>query len=222
MQAITTLTKHVSLVLLAGGKGSRFKADIPKQFVPLQGEPLIFHSLKIFLTIPEIAEIIVVCPREYQELFHTFPVLFADPGTERQDSVLSGLQKTTHSLLLIHDGARPLVYPDEVKELILTAQNCGASTLVSPTEYTIKRRCKVNGKVQTLDRSELFVAHTPQCLKKNILSSGIQKAKILNKILTDDVSAAELLGLPVHFVLTERPNIKVTHSKDLKLIESIL
>ncbi|WP_213358052.1 2-C-methyl-D-erythritol 4-phosphate cytidylyltransferase [Chlamydiifrater phoenicopteri] len=222
MQTVTTQTKQVSLILLAGGKGARFKSAIPKQFALFRGEPLIFHSLKTFLKIPLISEIIVVCPYQYRELFHIFPVIFANPGKERQDSVLSGAQKASHPLLLIHDGARPLVYPEEVNKLILHAQTYGASTLASPAEYTIKKRCKPNGEIQTLDRSELFITHTPQCIRKDILLSGMQQAKKLGKVLTDDVSAAEILNHPVHLVLTENLNIKVTYQRDLKLIESTL
>ena len=109
----------VAVVILAGGTGSRMKADRPKQFLPLRGKMIIKYSLDLFLNdIEGICKVVVVLAEQYRQDFKEYAdrVTFADPGAERQDSVKSGLDSCPDdaALVAIHDAARPLVTPDEI------------------------------------------------------------------------------------------------------------
>ncbi|SGA01062.1 2-C-methyl-D-erythritol 4-phosphate cytidylyltransferase [Chlamydia abortus] len=207
-----------SLILLSGGKGERFGANQPKQYLPFRGEPLILHALNMALRIPEISEIIVVCDVNYESIFEGYPVKFARPGTRRQDSVFSGLQQVANPWVLVHDGVRPFIYPDEVTELVSAAYQTGAATLVSNVPYTIKQR----DPVKTLDRDALSIVHTPQCIKTQILLEGLERANQERITLVDDTQAAELLNLPVALVFNKHPQIKVTYPEDLTLAHALL
>ncbi|WP_348663704.1 2-C-methyl-D-erythritol 4-phosphate cytidylyltransferase [Chlamydia vaughanii] len=212
------MNTNCSLILLSGGTGSRFGANQPKQYLPFQGEPLILHALKNSLKIPEITEIVVVCHETYEYIFDGYPVKFAHSGERRQDSVFSGLQKVTNPWVLVHDGARPFIYPDEVAELVAAAQQTGAATLVSTVPYTIKQR----DPVKTIDRDSLSIVHTPQCLKTSILFEGLTLANKRNLTLSDDTQAAELLDISVSLVFNKHPQIKITYPEDLTIAHALL
>ncbi len=207
-----------SLILLSGGQGSRCKTKTPKQYLPLCGKPVILHSLTKILTFGEIAEVIVVCDPEYQPVFSPFPVRFARPGSHRQQSVLSGLQETTSPWVCVHDGARPFIYASEVSQLIQAAQNTGAATLVSPIPYTIKQR----DPVKTWNKEDFVCSHTPQCVKTDLLLQGLRLAEKEGRTLTDDVEAAEILGIQTALVPITHPQIKITYPEDFYLAEAIL
>jgi len=108
----------VALVLLAGGVGKRMGAPIPKQYIPLRGQPIATFSLETMSKMPEFGEVVVVCNPDYKDVFEAatckLPITFALPGDERQDSVFNGLQAVSDkaALVAIHDSARPLVTPE--------------------------------------------------------------------------------------------------------------
>nr|CRI42697.1 2-C-methyl-D-erythritol 4-phosphate cytidylyltransferase [Chlamydia pneumoniae] len=216
-------TSHVpmiksSLILLSGGQGTRFGSKIPKQYLPLNGTPLVLHSLKILSSLPQIAEVIVVCDPSYQETFQEYPVSFAIPGERRQDSVFSGLQQVSYPWVIIHDGARPFIYPDEIHDLLETAEKIGAAALASPIPYTIKQR----NPVRTLDRDNLAIIHTPQCIKTEILREGLALAKEKQLTLVDDIEAAEIIGKPSQLVFNKHPQIKISYPEDLTIAQALL
>ncbi|QVL58129.1 MAG: 2-C-methyl-D-erythritol 4-phosphate cytidylyltransferase [Simkaniaceae bacterium] len=208
--------KHISLILLAGGSGIRMGSTIPKVFLPLKNRAMILHSFKLFFSMKEIAEIVVVCPKEYHSYFPS-NTLFAPPGKERQDSVENGFKKTTGEIILIHDGARPFIKKEDVLKLLKEGIPIGAATLGAPTKNTIKQVNHNSLVEKTLDRSILYEMYTPQLLKRDLLEKGLSAAK--EKKLTDDVSLAELIGHPVKIVTGSSRNIKITHPIDLKLAE---
>lgn len=209
-----------SLILLSGGKGSRFGGSCPKQYVPFANqEPLILFPLKTCLNFPLINEVIIVCDPSFQHIFqHYDNLLFASPGNRRQDSVLSGLQYVSNSWVLIHDGARPFIYHDEMFEIIEAAQRSGAATLASPLPYALKQRAPL----QTMDRDKFLITHTPQCLKTSLLLQGLHLAVSLGRTLFDDVEAAELLNNPVSFVLNKHPQLKINYYEDLLFAKALL
>jgi 2-C-methyl-D-erythritol 4-phosphate cytidylyltransferase len=108
----------VALVLLAGGVGKRMGAPIPKQYIPLRGQPIATFSLETMARMEEFGEVVVVCNPDYREVFEAancrLPITFALPGDERQDSVFNGLQAVSDkaTLVAIYDSARPLVTPE--------------------------------------------------------------------------------------------------------------
>ncbi len=217
----------VSVILLAGGKGSRMNSHIPKQFLELQRKPIILHSFEFFLSLPNIKEIIVVCEPSYQSLFekpNTISLKFALPGYRRQDSVFNGLQQACiHSTLIcIHDGARPFLNELHVKTAFEEALAHGASTLAVPLKFTVKEN-DTNGFIKkTLDRSKLFEIQTPQIIRQDLLASGFAFANEHNLEVTDDVSLIELLKKPVKLVTGSYQNIKITTKEDLSHAESII
>lgn len=206
----------LSLILLAGGKGTRMESSIPKVFLPLKEKPLILHSYELFASMEEIEEIVVVCPEAFH---HYFPknTLFALPGKERQDSVQNGFTKCSGEFLLIHDGARPFITREDVQALLTEGLPVGAATLGAPTKNTIKQVNASSLVEKTLDRSLLYEMYTPQLLRRDLLEKGLQKAE--GQTFTDDVALAELLGHPVKIVTGSSRNIKVTTPTDLKLAE---
>jgi len=217
----------IAAILLAGGTGSRVGGPIPKQYLPLKGQPIVQYSFDLFLSLPEITEIIVVCKPQFQTFFEESPlkpVRFALPGKERQDSVASGFAHVSPSCeyILIHDTARPLIQEEEVNKLIEEGLPVGAATLGVPITYTIKEVDDHGIVKQTLNRNQLFNIQTPQILRRDILSKGLHKARKRGLIFTDDVALAELLGHPVKIVFGSNDNFKITTYNDFEVAKQLV
>lgn len=206
----------ISVILLAGGTGSRMGSAIPKQFLPLQGVPVALHSLQVLLQLKEVIETIVVCLPEFRHHFAPFSVRFALPGAQRQDSVYNGLQHVSaHSdWVAVHDAARPFITPALVQKLFYEGKNVGAASLAMPVKNTLKEVQTDQKVARTLDRSRVWEIQTPQLLKKEILEAGFAYAHAHQTAVTDDVSLAELIGHPVHLVPGCYQNIKITTPED--------
>lgn len=208
-----------SLILLAGGSGSRMKSPVPKQFHLLKNKPIVHYSLELFLDLGLFEEIIVVAHPHYQTLFAPFvSVKFAIPGKRRQDSVYSGLQHVNkeHTHVCIHDAARPFITREQVTAVLRAGQEHGAATLAVPVKYTVKQGYD-HFVHKTLNRNTLFEIQTPQVLKKELLDTGFALVQEKNLEITDDVSLAELLGHPVKLVEGSSFNMKITTQEDMSL-----
>ncbi|CAH1443623.1 unnamed protein product [Lactuca virosa] len=222
--------KSVSVVLLAGGKGKRMGASMPKQYLPLLGQPIALYSFYTFSRMPEVKEIIVVCDPSYQDIFEdarqkvNVDLKFALPGKERQDSVFSGLQAIdlNSELVCIHDSARPLVTSSDVQKVLNDGLHVGASVLGVPAKATIKEVNSESFVVKTLDRKTLWEMQTPQVIKPELLKKGFELVNREGLEVTDDVSIVEHLKHPVYITEGSYTNIKVTTPDDLLLAERIL
>lgn len=219
--------KAISVILLAGGKGSRMKSSIPKQYLMLREKPIVSYCYELLLTLPNLKEMIVVCENEYQFFFDNpthIPLKFALPGKRRQDSVYNGLQKVSYDtdLVCIHDGARPFLDKTFVLEAIHQASLHGASTLAVPLKNTIKEVDADGFVIKTLDRTKLFEIQTPQIIEYKLLKRAFLHNHENNIDVTDDTSLVEHLEKPVKLVLSSYQNIKITTPDDLKLAEKIL
>lgn len=234
----------VGFVLLAGGKGSRMKANLPKQFLTLRGVPVLHHSLDLFLErLPNYLETKNVAPppfvvlvldptyqAEYQPIVDQYAprLTFANPGVERQGSVENGLNKLieasggTCRYAAIHDSARPLVTISEVVRVVADAKDCGAAVLGVPCKATIKE--SEDGKIvlRTIPRARLWEVHTPQVVAIETLQRGFAKVAAEHLEVTDDVSIVEALGEPVRLTLGEYTNLKITTPEDMDVAEAIL
>ncbi|XP_038984265.1 2-C-methyl-D-erythritol 4-phosphate cytidylyltransferase, chloroplastic isoform X2 [Phoenix dactylifera] len=222
--------KSVSVVLLAGGKGKRMGASMPKQYLPLLGQPIALYSFYTFSQMSEVKEIVVVCDPSYKDIFEDaseeiqIGVRFALPGKERQDSVFNGFQEIDGSseLVCIHDSARPLVMSGDIKKVLKDAWLNGAAVLGVPVKATIKEANSDSFVVKTLDRKTLWEMHTPQVIKPNLLRDGFELVNRNGLEVTDDVSIVEHLKHPVYITEGSYTNIKVTTPDDLLLAERIL
>jgi 2-C-methyl-D-erythritol 4-phosphate cytidylyltransferase len=219
-------------IIAAAGSGSRFGGDRAKQFVELCGVPVVIHALRRFESCPEIQQIIAVVPSAeaagFLELAGRFGlrklVRVVPGGITRLDSVQRGflaIRSATVEVVAVHDGARPLVLPDEIGRTVRAATELGAAVLVAPVTDTIKK--VVDGQVVgTLDRSKLRRALTPQCFRYDVLQRGLAKAIDLAGEITDECMLIEALGEPVAIVEGGVQNIKITHQEDLAWGEHLL
>ncbi len=199
---------NLSLILLAGGSGSRMGNPTPKQFLPLRGKPIALHSFEIFRQ-AGIEEIVIVCALEYRHLFDD--ERFALPGKERHDSVRNGLELCTKEWICVHDSARPFIDLAMIDRVYSAAKKTGAATVGMPMVSTVKETCEKGLVKRTLDRSLTWEIQTPQVVRKDILWEGFAKGVAV----TDDVSLAELAGYPVQVVEGNRSNLKITTKEDL-------
>jgi 2-C-methyl-D-erythritol 4-phosphate cytidylyltransferase len=211
--------KDISVILLAGGRGSRMGATIPKQFLFLDNRPIATYSLEIFLSLPEVYEVIVVADPAYYSFFKGYPVKFALPGLRRQDSLHQGFLETHPETpwICTHDTARPFISSQIVKKLFEEGKKYGSATLGLPVKYTVKESDPHSLVRKTLDRSSIWEIQTPQFLSRVILEQGLYKAINENITVTDDTSLAELIGKSVFLVPGSEINIKITTPHDLHL-----
>lgn len=219
----------ISAILLAGGSGTRMRAQPgldPKQFLGIQGKPLALYSFDILCAYPFL-EIIIVCEPEYFHLFQAPPHISlkrADPGNRRQDSVFNGLKCTqeTAELVCIHDCARPLLTYADLVRVIAAAEKTGAAVLGSPVKNTIKECDEKTHVTRTLDRTRLWEIYTPQVARVSLLKEGYTIVDAGRYSVTDDMSLIELTGHPVELVAGSSLNIKVTFPEDLLLVDALI
>ncbi len=224
----------VAAIIPAAGVGRRMQQNTPKQYLTLGGRPILATTLSIFEQMPEITEITVVaqpaaldfCQNRVIAPFGFKKVLRLVPGgKERQDSVYNAL-KVLHrqndwDLILVHDGVRPFVTPDEVRRVIRAAGKHGAAILALPAQDTVK---KVNreGRIQkTLKRQDIWLAQTPQAFQAAIIWRAFVEAYSREFYGTDEASLVEALGVPVMVEPGSPLNIKVTTPEDLVMAEAI-
>ncbi|XP_027920624.1 2-C-methyl-D-erythritol 4-phosphate cytidylyltransferase, chloroplastic isoform X2 [Vigna unguiculata] len=222
--------KSVSVVLLAGGQGKRMGAVVPKQYLPLFGQPIALFSFHTFFHMFEVKEVIVVCDPSYRDVFedakgnYEAELKFALPGKERQDSVYNGFQAVDPSseLVCVHDSARPLVLSSDVRKVLTDGLLNGAAVLGVPVKATIKEANSESFVVKTLDRKTLWEMQTPQVIKPELLRKGFELVNREGLEVTDDVSIVEHLKHPVFITEGSYTNIKVTTPDDMLLAERIL
>ncbi|MCC5831681.1 MAG: 2-C-methyl-D-erythritol 4-phosphate cytidylyltransferase [Chlamydiales bacterium] len=205
----------ISVILLAGGKGSRMGTALPKQFLLLDERPIACRSLEIFLNHSAVSEVIVVCASAYRPFFSGYDVQFANPGERRQDSLFNGLAFARHEWVCVHDAARPYLTRELLTRLIDEGKEIGAATLAMPVKNTVKESDESGFVRSTPDREYIWEVQTPQLLTKEVLLKGFAYADKHGLTVTDDVSLAELIGHPVKLVPGSYENIKITTPEDL-------
>lgn len=235
---------NVGFVLLAGGTGSRMKANMPKQFLELKGMPVLHHSLDVFLNqLPAVCEeagfsgppivALVLDPKyqpDYQPIVDKYEgrLVFANPGVERQGSVENGVNKVVEmsggkcTYVAIHDSARPLVTIEEINNVVGDAKEHGAAVLGVPCKATIKESEDGSMILRTIPRARLWEVHTPQVIEIEKLQRGFKKVAEENLEVTDDVSIIEAMGEPVKLTLGEYTNLKITTPEDMDVATAIL
>lgn len=218
-------------IIVAAGEGKRFGGGTPKQFLEIAGKPLIIHTLQQFETCPEIDDIVLVLPQsaiaDFRSISRKYNLKKLSAsiagGATRAASVLNGLNAVNSEraeIIAVHDGARPLVTVDEISATIRKAQETGAACLVAPVTDTIK---EISGDkiIQTVDRTRLRRALTPQCFQYKILRRAFEE-NYLGEEATDESFLVEKLGVAVFLVEGSGKNVKITHREDFAIAESLL
>ena len=216
----------VTAIIVAAGSGSRFGSDIPKQFLELNGKPVIVHTLERFQAAPSVDSIVLVLAADQVADFDKNVVAKLDAviagGSSRSSSVLNGLNAIPQGteIVAVHDGARPLVSVDEIERTIASAKIDGAACLVAPVTDTIK---SISGDeiAATLDRDKMRRALTPQAFAVDVLRRAFELADA-NDNATDECYLVEKLGHPIAIVEGSSRNIKITNAEDLILAKVLL
>lgn len=208
-----------SAIILCAGSGKRTGLGYNKMFYQLQGETVYEKTVNVFLHDKRCEEIIIVCKKEEQSHFKKILnkkcMKFVEGGKERQDSVYEGLKHVTSDYVMIHDGARPFVKKDLLDRLVVGMEEHKAVLAMVPCKDTIKR-VKDGKVVETLIRSELMQAQTPQAFDTVLIRNAYKEAIENNIQATDDASMLELQGKDVYVVEGDYDNIKITTKEDLK------
>ncbi len=230
-QYVTSIV-NTCVIIPAAGSGKRFGNQTPKQFVLLNGLPLILYTLRAFESHPMISNIILSISKEWLDYTASLIQLHSIRkvtsiiigGSERQFSIENALKITPNyspDIILVHDAVRPFVSQALITSVILAALESGAAIPALPVKDTVK---EISSDLvhRTLDRSHLRSVQTPQGFTTEIIHQAYMFARQHSISATDDASLVEAAGLPVHLVQGEDTNIKVTTPLDFKLAEIIL
>ena len=218
------MKKHI--IIVAGGKGLRMGGDIPKQFLPVCGKPVLMRTMEAFHTYDAAIHIILVLPvsqqaywkklcQEYQfSLSHDI----ANGGDTRFHSVMNGLALVEgNGLVGVHDGVRPFVSQEVIARCYEEAEACKAVIPVIDVVETVRHLTEEGSETVPRDRYKLV--QTPQVFEVELLRRAYQQT--YTDLFTDDASVVEALGEKVYLVKGNRENIKLTTPFDLKLAEML-
>lgn len=224
---------RVVAVVPAGGTGKRMGAGTPKQFLMLDGVPLMLHSLWVLERAPSVTEVVLVVPKqertraltEVVERYGLKKVLkVVAGGATRQESVHHGLNEVDEDveIVVVHDAVRPFVTEDLIERSIKAARRHGGAIVAVPMKDTPKQAGPDRLIQRTLDRTELWLAQTPQTFRRALVVEAYRKAEIEHIRATDDAALVERLGHKVGIVEGSWENIKITTPEDMILAEAIL
>ena len=217
----------VFAIIVAGGSGQRMGSETPKQFLDLEGKPVLYYSIRTFLdAIPGI-RIVVVLPESQLfragEILEIFPeqnqIQIVSGGKTRFDSVAEGLKVVTSpSLVLVHDGARPLVTQDLIRRCYENTLERGNAIPVVPVSDSIR---EISGaESHAISREHLRSVQTPQGFDTEMLKSAF--LQVYDPAFTDEASVVEAKGHKVHLIEGEKSNIKITNPEDLIIAAALL
>jgi len=215
---------QLTVIVPAAGVGKRMLAPCPKQYLTINNESVLSHTVNRLLSHPNITQVILALSDNDDYFAETAlasndNIIRVSGGKERVDSVLSGLQAVKEAQwVLVHDAARPCLTHDDIDKLIKAclAHSCGG-ILAAPVVDTMKRATDNNNIDNTVERKHLWHAFTPQMFKTTELKKAIDDAQAKNISITDESSAIEYAGLPSLLVSGRRDNIKITRPEDLAL-----
>lgn len=214
-------------IILAAGNGTRMKADKSKLLLEINGKTVIERTVNTFSNIADIDGIIVVVRETdiplYENVLSKYNISYCIGGSTRQESVSNAVETVDNAdMLIIHDGARPLVTENEISNTLRVAQEKGAAAVGVRVKDTIKVVDKNNKIIDTPERSSLIAIQTPQIFKFDKYIEAMKLAKEQGKDFTDDCKLLENAGEDVFVVDGEYTNIKITTPEDIPVAESIL
>ena len=225
------------VIVVAGGKGLRMGTDLPKQFIPLEGKPVLMHTLETFHRWDASAEQVLVLPEEHQQYWEMLcreigchaPHRIASGGETRFHSVLNGLRLISgeiqkaidngeKTLVAVHDGVRPFVSTEVIEACFNEAAEKGAAIPVVPMVDSLRETN--DGGSHPVDRGRFMAVQTPQVFDAALLLRAYTQD--YTSMFTDDASVVEALGYPIHTVKGNRENIKITTPFDLLIAQGLL
>ena len=220
----------VGAIIPAAGRGKRIGASVPKQFLEIQGKPLLHHTLTVFASCELIDYVVLVMPRTDvdetgDDWLNKYEIVreVVVGGEQRQDSVYNGFNSLEEEtgIVVVHDGVRPFTTPQMITATVEAAQQHGAAITAIPVSDTVKQAA--DGFVKkTVSRDGLWRVQTPQAFQYRLLKQAFKKAKKDSYYGTDEGSLVEYLGKRVKIVPGSELNIKITRKEDLVLGESLL
>lgn len=220
------------LIVSAGGSGTRMGSALPKQFLELDAVPILRRTIEVFLrAIPDI-QVITVLPEAHIGYWRQYclrdnfvcPQRLVKGGFTRFHSVKNALKYVPdQALVAVHDGVRPLITVEKIRELFAAAEQNPAVIPVLPVTDTLKVLQKQEGRLvstgEQMDRSRIWGAQTPQVFQSEQLKAAYTQQ--FDTLFTDDASVAERFGIPLCFLEGERFNLKITTPEDLVLARAI-
>ncbi len=223
---------QIAALIAASGQGQRMGGEVKKQYLMLEGVPVLARSMEIFLHHQAVAQIAVVVPpgetglaRETIKPFCALDkTIFVEGGKRRQDSVSRGLQEISPDMemICIHDGVRPFVSPSLFEAVLDAALQWGAAIPVIPVTDTLKE-IAISGMIsRTISRETVRSAQTPQIFRRDLILEAYRKAQLLGIEATDDAYLLELLGERVCAVAGSPSNIKITQPLDLLFAATLI
>ena len=222
----------VSAIIVAAGQSRRMGGDTSKQFILIDGVPVIVRTLKAFEIAERIREVVIAARQEdipqmyalIQDYEITKVKQIITGGETRQESVFRAIAQVDENadFLAIHDGARPLIRPQEIDLAVSAAVEHGAAALGVPVKDTVKQVDADGTIVDTPERSTLWAVQTPQVFSRALYLRAAEQAGEAAAQLTDDCQLIERTGAPVYLVRGAYANLKITTPEDVFAAEGIL
>ena len=220
----------LAVVVVAAGRGERF-GDAAKVLASVGGRPMLAWTLDAVACVPGVNEVVIVAAGHSEHGIRELvdagswpcPITIVIGGERRHDSVMAGVRAISDAvdLVLIHDAARPLVTAALFTACAASARAHGAAIVAVPVTDTIKR-VRDGAIVDTIPRSELWAAQTPQGFRRQLLIDASERADRHDQEVTDEASLLERIGHQVRIVAGSPTNLKVTHASDLYLADALL
>ncbi|MBK0382554.1 2-C-methyl-D-erythritol 4-phosphate cytidylyltransferase [Pedobacter sp. SD-b] len=216
------------VLIVAGGSGNRMNSPVPKQFLTVNGLPILMHTIQVFHHNKYRPIIILVLAKADEERWkdllqkHQFdcPHQIVYGGKQRFDSVKNGLQKIEdkNAIIAVHDAVRPMVSQNTINNCFKTAQEKGNAIAAVSSKDSIRR--SANGKTTALDRQEIYLVQTPQTFQYHQLKKAYSQDH--QESFTDDASVVEKAGFDIHLEKGDEFNIKITFKEDLLIAAALL
>ncbi|ASU33817.1 2-C-methyl-D-erythritol 4-phosphate cytidylyltransferase [Mucilaginibacter xinganensis] len=222
-------TESAYAIIVAGGSGTRMQSAIPKQFLLLDGKPVLMHTIDAFYSTAFTPAIILVLPADYhsywEQLCTTYnfktPHQLVTGGATRFHSVKNGLEiipDNTNTLIAVHDAVRPLISKDIIEKSYFHAAEHGNAVTAIKSRDSV--RLHENGISKSLIRDDVYLVQTPQTFKSEQIKNAYLQS--FSTKFTDDASVVEETGLKINLVEGSYQNIKITFPEDIAIAEMIL
>ena len=218
-------TPLFSVIITAGGIGKRMGSDLPKQFLEINGKPILLHTLEKFYHFDPSIQLILTLPSEWKSYWKELmiehqckiPHLIVEGGKERYNSIKNALEFSQGHFIAVHDGVRPLVSNDTIKRCFDAVKQFGQVVPVIPLKESLRKL--IEERTQAVSRSEYVHVQTPQCFSKESLLAAYNLP--FHDNITDDATLLEEAGFRIHCVEGNEENIKITSQMDMKIAESL-